>query len=153
MYVLTKDDLFTLKLVREEKHLALPTVTSLVLVKEIHDVLYQYLVDEEKERLLNLFLDKLKKHIDRQKEGNGPFSVPIQELEFLEQEGLDELKYMNWIEVPVYVFEIGLDIDPASKEYEARLENVLSLLEELVVYNRIPGTNFINVYPQGQGPI
>ena len=151
--MLAKDNLFTLKLVREERHLALPTVTSLVLVKEIHDVLYQYLVDEEKERLLNMFLDKLKRHIDREKEGNGPFSVPIQELEFLEQEGLDELKYMNWIEMPVYVFEIGLNVEPSDESFEERLESVLSLLNELVVYNRIPGTNLINVYPQGQGLI
>lgn len=147
--MLPKDNLFTLKLLREEKHLALPTITSLVLVKEIHDVLYQYLVDEEKERLLNMFLDKLKRHMSREKEGNGPFSVPIEELKFLEQEGLDELKYMNWLEIPVYVFEIAHQMDTSDERYPEYLETVYSVLDELFVYNRIPGTNLINVYPQG----
>ncbi|ADI01090.1 MAG TPA: hypothetical protein GXX39_09595 [Syntrophothermus lipocalidus] len=147
--MLTKDNLFTLKLVRQENHLALPTITSLVLVKEIHDVLYQYLVDEEKERLLNTFLDKLKRHMTREKEGNGPFSVPVEELRFLEQEGLDELKYMNWLEIPVYVFEVALNVDSSDEKYEEYVETVFSILDELVVYNRVPGTNLVNVYPQG----
>ena len=46
--MLKKDNLFELKFLREEKHLSLPNLTSLVLIKEIHDILYQYLVSAEK---------------------------------------------------------------------------------------------------------
>lgn len=147
--MLPKDNLLELKMVREEKHLALPNLTSMVLVKEIHDVLYQYLVSEEKERLLNLFLDRLKQHLARNKYGNGPFSVRVEELQFLEEEGLEELKYMNWLEIPVYVLEVKVKVSPDDEEYDEYMETVNHVLDELLVYNWVPGTNLIYTYPQG----
>ncbi|MCR4399665.1 MAG: hypothetical protein QHH05_04025 [Syntrophomonadaceae bacterium] len=143
-----KENLFELQFLREEQHLALPTLTSLVLVREIHDVLYQYLVDEEKERLFDAFLDMLKRHVSRQREGNGPFSVRIEELNFLEAEGLRELKYMNWIEVPVYVFQVKSRRAPGEAGYEEERERVARVLDDLLVYNWAPGTDIIYTYPQ-----
>ena len=149
--MLEKDNLFELKFLREERHLSLPNLTSLVLIKEIHDILYQYLVSAEKERLLNAFLDRLKAHVAREREGygNGPFSIRIDELQFLENEGLQELKYMNWVEVPVYVMEIKPKYDPEDERYPEYEETLNYVLEELLIYNWAPEPNIIYAYPQG----
>jgi len=146
--VLPKNELFELKLLREEKHLALPNLTSLVLIKEIQDVLYQYLVSEEKERLLNAFLDRLRAHLSLERDGNGPFSILIDDLQFLEEEGLEELKYLNWVEIPVYVFEVKGRIAPDNDDYPEFFTTVNQILDELLVYNWVPGTNLIYAYPQ-----
>lgn len=139
---------FELKLLREEQHMALPHLTSLVLVKEIQDVLYQYLVSPEKERLFNRFLERLKAHISLDRDGNGPFSILIDDLNFLEEEGLEELKYLHWAEVPVYVFEVNGQVQPEDENYPEFLKRVNQILDQLLVYNWVPGTNLIYTYPQ-----
>lgn len=132
---------FSLEYIGRENHMLLPTVTSIILTQNLYDVLFQYVISEEKETLLKTFIDMLEVHI--KSKSRAPFSVPLSDLAFLD-EGLQELKLLNWMEVPVTVFRI---IMPADANEEA-LENTLGFLRGIFTFNRKTNTHDIYVYPQ-----
>lgn len=131
---------YTLTMVRCEKHLVLPTVTSIVLVQNLYDILFQYVIDTHKEEVLKAFIDQLEQHI--KSKSPTPFSAPLEELEFL-NDGLEELRLLNWMEVPVTVF--ALEIKDADDE-ESR-ETVMDHLRQLMIVRPVSGTNLLYVYP------
>jgi len=134
---------FSLTFIRQESHLLLPQVTSIVLAQNLHDMLFQYVITPEREKKLQEFISLLDNHI--KSKSRAPFSVPVDELAFL-AEGIEELKLLNWREVPVSVFEVHLKDTTTSSEEET-LENIIGLLEHLISFNRKPGTNIIHVFP------
>jgi len=69
--------------------------------------------------------------------------MPISELEFLD-EGLQELKLLNWMQLPASVFEII-----TNNNDEEEIEKILQLLESIFTFNRQGDSNIIIVYPQG----
>ena len=132
---------FNLKFIRQEKHLMLPNVASIVVVQNLYDILFQYVINEEYEVKLKNFIDLLEKHIKTKP--LAPFSMPLLELEYL-GEGLDELKYIQWMEVPVAVFKLEFNIQ---EDYESELEPILNLLENIWIYNFHLDNMQIWVYP------
>ncbi|MBC7074544.1 MAG: hypothetical protein H5T98_00450 [Syntrophomonadaceae bacterium] len=135
---------FRLNFVKQEKHLLLPTVTSIIVAQNLYEILFQYVITPEKEQSLQKFIHLLETHI--KSKPKAPFSVPLPELEFLD-EGLQELKLLNWMEVPVSVFEISLDTD--ENNYESELEKTLEFLQNFMTLNRKKDSNHIYVYPVG----
>ncbi|PKM77049.1 MAG: hypothetical protein CVU90_09320 [Firmicutes bacterium HGW-Firmicutes-15] len=135
---------FKLNFLRQEQHLMLPTLTSIVLTQNLYDVLFQYLVTEEKEAQLKKIIDMLEKHIKRKDQA--PFSMPIASLEFLD-EGLEELRMLNWMEIPVAVFQISLDDNIEEDAYEDELEKILNWMENLMIFSRPEQNDLIWVYP------
>ena len=134
-------DGFRLEFVAREKHLMLPNITSIILAQNLYDILFQYVITKEKEEKLKVIIGLIESHI--KSKSRAPFSMPLTELEFL-KEGLEELRLLNWIEVPVYVFEII----PADAE-EEEMEKILSLLENICTYNLKKDSNLIYVYQLG----
>lgn len=130
---------FSLTMIRREKHLVLPTVTSIVLVQNLYDILFQYVIDAHKEEILEEFIKRLEKHI--KSKSATPFSAPLEELEFL-NEGLEELRLLNWLEVPVMVFALEME----TEDPELR-ESVIDSLRNLMMVRAVPGTNLLYVYP------
>lgn len=133
-------DRYSLTRVRCEKHLVLPTVTSIILTQNLYDVLFQYVIDDHKEELLIKFIERLEQHI--KSKTNTPFSAPLEELEFL-NDGLAELRLLNWMEVPVTVF--SLEIKEGDDE-EMR-EAVIDELRNLMVVRPLPNSNLLYVFP------
>ncbi len=132
-------DQYTLTRIRCEMHLVLPTVTSIVLTQNLYDVLFQYVIDDHKEELLKKFIERLELHI--KSKSNTPFSAPFEELEFL-NEGLAELRLLNWMEVPVTVF--SLEINNGDEEVR---EAVIDELRNLMVVRPVPNSNLLYVFP------
>jgi hypothetical protein len=120
-------------------HLVLPTVTSIVLTQNLYDVLFQYVIDDHKEELLKKFIERLELHI--KSKSNTPLSAPFEELEFL-NEGLAELRLLNWMEVPVTVF--SLEINNGDEEVR---EAVIDELRNLMVVRPVPNSNLLYVFP------
>lgn len=141
---MSKTKTFQLEFLREEQHLMLPTVTSIKLTQNLYDALFQYLVSDEQELLLKKFIAMLESHIKRR--DRAPFSVPIADLEFLD-EGLQELRLLNWVEVPVAVFELSLAENMVPEAYQDEVDKVLILLERLMVFSRPTDSNLIWIYP------
>ncbi len=135
---------FKLTLLRQEQHLMLPTVTTIVLTQNLYDILFQYLITEEKEEKLKKIIGMMEAHIKRKDQA--PFSMPISALEFLD-EGLEELRMLNWMEIPVAVFQISLDDNIAKDCYEDELEKILNGMEELMIFSRPEQSDLIWVYP------
>lgn len=133
---------FKLTLVKQDTHLRLPTVTSIIVVQNLYEILFQYLIDPEQESRLKQLISLMETHI--KSKSAAPFSIPVQDLEFL-GEGLEELKLLNWAEVPVTIFRV--DLPDQDQPDEEDLEPVLALLEELFTYKRIENSNLIYVYP------
>lgn len=137
---------FSLRCLKQELHLMLPEVTSILLVQKLYDILFQYVVTPEKEKQLEYFIKLLEKYI--KSKPKGPFSMAVDELEFLE-EGLQELKLLNWREIPVSLFEIVMEeTSPEQENYSEQVEAIISFLEGLVLLSRSkssPGQ--IYVYP------
>lgn len=131
---------FEVKFMHTEKHFLLPTVRSIVIAQNLYEILFQYVISPEREEMLKLFLSKLESHI--KSKPRAPFSIPYTELEFLE-EGIEELRLLNWIELDVAVCEIIVDGD------EEALKEVLEILEDYIMFNRVPGTNTLYIYPSG----
>ena len=77
---------FQLSFIRQEQHLMLPRTSSIILTQNLYDVLFQYVITTEKEDKLNYFINLLDTNIKIK--ANAPFSMPISELEFLD-EGLE----------------------------------------------------------------
>lgn len=130
---------FQLKFVREERHFLLPTVKTIIIAQNLYDILFQYVINPEREENLRLFLNKLETHI--KSKSKAPFSIPYSELEFLE-EGLQELRLLNWIELDVAVCE--LIVEDADEE---DVENILEFLENYLMFNKVENTNHIYIYP------
>ena len=132
---------FQLKFIGQEEHLALPTITSIRVVQHLYDVLFQYAITPQEEERLQWFIGLMETHI--KSKPKAPFSMPISELEFLD-EGLQELKLLNWMQLPASVFEIITD-----NNNEEEVELILQLLESIFTFNRQGNSNTIIVYPQG----
>lgn len=135
---------FRLDFIREEQHLMLPTVTSIKLTQNLYDALFQYVITVEKEALLKKLISMLESHIKRKDQA--PFSMPISELEFLD-EGLEELRLLNWMEVPVAVFQLSLDSSIKEEDHEEELDKILTWLEGLMIFSRPEESMLIWVYP------
>ena len=135
---------FQLDFIRSEQHLMLPTISSIRLTQDLYDVLFQYVVTEEKEKLLEKFIVMLESHIKRK--DKAPFSRPISELEFLD-EGLQELKLLNWMEIPVAVFRLSLDESINNDNYTEELDKILTYLEGLMIFSRPVDNDQLWVYP------
>lgn len=135
---------FDLKFLREEQHLMLPTITSIRLTQSLYDALFQYILTDDQEVKLQRFIAMLEEHIKRKDQA--PFSVPIEDLAFLD-EGLQELRLLNWSEIPVAVFELFMPDTVADEEREANLDSVLGLLSRLTMFTRPQGSHLIWVYP------
>lgn len=135
---------FSLRFVEQKEHLLLPNVTSIKVVQHLYDVLFQYAITVEQEQKLKTFIDRIESHIKTKP--RTPFSMPLTDLEFLD-EGLEELRLLNWMQESLAIFDIVLD-DPTDNEAEIQ-EGILEMLESYMTFNRIPGTNQIIIYPQG----
>lgn len=135
---------FRLDFIREEQHLMLPTVTSIKLTQNLYDILFQYVIIEEKEELLKKFIYMLETHIKRK--DHTPFSMPISKLEFLD-EGLEELRLLNWMEIPVGIFRLELDPDTKEEDFQEELEKALTWLEGFMIFSRNEDPTLIQVYP------
>ncbi|MDD3268190.1 MAG: hypothetical protein PHX14_02620 [Syntrophomonadaceae bacterium] len=133
---------FNLQFVKQEKHLLLPNISSIILVQNLYDILFQYAITEEKEQKLKNFISILETHI--KSKSRAPFSLPVNELEFLE-EGLEELKLLNWMEVPVAKFE--LQVSYIEGEPEEQLSSVLDYLGSIMTFKSEKDSNYIHVYP------
>ncbi len=129
---------FDLSFIRKEKHFILPTVKTIIIAQNLYDILFQYMITPEREESLRLFLSKLEKHI--KSKPRAPFSIPYSELEFLE-EGLQELKLLNWMELDVAICEIKVDGD------DSDLEAILEELANFVIFNQVENTNMLYIYP------
>lgn len=134
---------FSLKFLREEQHLMLPTVTSIKLTQSLYDALFQYVLTPEQEDLLKKFIGMLEDHI--KSKDRSPFSVPIKDLEFLD-EGLEELRLLNWIEIPVAVFELSIE-DATTIKLEEQNQYIADLLERLTIFSRPADSNLVWIYP------
>ncbi|MEN6350473.1 MAG: hypothetical protein ABFD08_13895 [Syntrophomonas sp.] len=135
---------FKLNFLKQENHLLLHNVSSIILVQNLYDILFQYVISPDKEEKLKEFIDLLEAHI--KSKTLAPFSIPREELEFL-GEGLEELKLLNWIELPISLFEIQLENGPIDNEEQ--LESIFDLLEEVITFKHKPNSSYIYVYPQG----
>ncbi len=132
---------FQLKFIGQEEHLLLPTITSIRVVQHLYDVLFQYAITPQEEERLQWFIGLMEAHI--KSKPKAPFSMPISELEFLD-EGLQELKLLNWMQLPASLFEII-----TGNNEEEEIGKILQLLESIFTFNRKGNSNIIIVYPQG----
>lgn len=132
---------FKLNFLRMEQHILLPNTTSIILAQNLYQVLFQYVIDPEKEAQLKYFIGKLESHI--KSKPRAPFSMSLDELDFL-GEGLQELRLLNWLESPVAVFEIEL-VNKANNS-EEELEGIYELLTDLFTFNKKADSNIIYVY-------
>jgi hypothetical protein len=132
---------FQLKYLGQEEHLLLPNVTSVRVVQHLYDVLFQYAITPEEEERLKSFISLMEAHI--KSKPKAPFSMPLSQLEFLD-EGLQELKLLNWMQLPALLFEIVTESDD-----EEELEKIIRLLESMLTFNRQKESNLIYVYPIG----
>lgn len=135
---------FQFNFIKQEQHLMLPRTSSIILTQNLYDILFQYVITPEKEAKLDHFIKLLETHIKSKAEA--PFSLPVAELEFLE-EGLEELKLLNWAEIPVAVFQINLDACLDKESYEDEIEKIIQLLESLMIVRRYSGSDLVYVYP------
>lgn len=133
---------FKLSLIKQDTHLRLPTVTSIIVVQNLYEILFQYLIDPEQENRLKQLISLMETHI--KSKSTAPFSLPVEDLEFL-GEGMAELRLLNWAEVAVTVFKVDI-IDP-DEATEEDLDDIFALLEELCTFRRIEDSNLIYVYP------
>ena len=135
---------FQLSFIKQEQHLMLPRTSSIILTQNLYDILFQYVITPEKEEKLNYFINLLETHI--KSKANAPFSMPLNELEFLD-EGLEELRLLNWAEIPVSVFQISLDACLNKDSYDEEVEKIADLLESLMIIRRYKGSDLVYVYP------
>jgi len=127
-----------------EEHLMMPHLTALTTAQNLYDILFQYVISPEKEEKLVKFINMIHEHLNDGFRGSIPFSVPVEELEFL-GEGLAELKLLCWQKIPVYVFTVEIDEEDPDLRASS-LEAVENILAELFVY-KWRGESQIIVYP------
>ena len=135
---------FQLNYIKQEQHLMLPRTSSIILTQNLYDILFQYVITPEKEAKLDHFIKLLETHI--KSKAVAPFSLPVNALEFLD-EGLEELKLLNWAEIPVAVFQINLDACLDKESYEDEMDKIGQLLENLMIIRRYKGSDLVYVYP------
>jgi len=135
---------FELKFIQIEEHLLLPNVTSIKVVQHLYDVLFQYAITEEYEQKLKVFISRLEEHIKQKLQI--PFSMPLSDLQFLD-EGLEELRLLNWMQQPLARFEI-IFTDKIENEDEA-LETVLDKLQNYLNFKRVANSKELLVFPLG----
>ncbi|WP_054696656.1 hypothetical protein [Syntrophomonas palmitatica] len=135
---------FELKFIQIEEHLLLPNVTSIKVVQHLYDVLFQYAITEEYEQKLKVFISRLEEHIKQKLQI--PFSMPLSDLQFLD-EGLEELRLLNWMQQPLARFEI-IFTDKIENEDEA-LETVLDQLQNYLNFKRVANSKELLVFPLG----
>lgn len=133
---------FTLSFIREERHLMMPTVKSILVTQALYDILFQYVISKEKEKNLQAFIDLLESHI--KSKTKTPFSLPVSDLEFLE-EGLEELKLLNWAEIPVSIFAINSNRDKNLSESD--IDDIMIFLENHMTCCKKKDSKLIYVYP------
>jgi len=128
-----------------EEHWMLPELTALVSVQALYDILFQYLITEEKEKMLTAFTQKVEYYLTYRRTGlgNGPFSVPADELAFLE-EGVEELRYLQWHKVPVYQVKVlnNNGDTPSPEEWDA----IELVLRTTLIFNRISSEDYSRIY-------
>lgn len=135
---------FQLTFIKQEQHLMLPRTSSILLTQNLYDILFQYVITPEKEEKLNYFINLLETHI--KSKARAPFSMPLSELDFLD-EGLEELRLLNWAEIPVSIFQISLDACLNKNAYDNEIDNVCCLLENLMIVRHYQGSDLVYVYP------
>lgn len=135
---------FQLSFIKQEQHLMLPLTSSIKLTQNLYDILFQYVITPEKEEKLNHFINLLEIHI--KSKARTPFSLPVSELAFLD-EGLEELKLLNWAEIPVSVFRITLDACLNKDGYDEEIDRVADLLESLMTARRYKDSDLLYAYP------
>lgn len=135
---------YQLSFVKQEQHLMLPRTSSILLTQNLYDILFQYVITPEKEEKLNYFINLMETHI--KSKAQAPFSMPLSELEFLD-EGLEELRLLNWAEIPVSVFQITLDACLNRDAYDEEIDNICEHLENLMILRHYKGSDLIYVYP------
>ena len=100
---------FSLRYEGTEPHFCLPKYTPFILTQNLYELLFQYVLQPEHEKNLQAFVGRLEAYI--KSKSPAPFSVPAADLAFLE-EGLKELRLLNWSEIPVATFSFeNLDED------------------------------------------
>jgi len=137
---------FNMEFIGRETHLVLPTLTSIVLVQNLYDALFQYALNKEQEQKLEDFIKKLEGHI--KKKIKAPFSIPVDEMEFL-GEGLEELRLMNWMQIPVLKFAVNINDYPGRSEEQDKelLQNITEDLQDYLIVNRRNESNILYVFP------
>lgn len=131
---------FRLVFVKSENHLVLPKLTSIVLVQNLYDVLFQYVIDAVREEALQKFIAQLESHIKSR--SRTPFSAPVEELAFLD-EGLEELRLLNWMEVPVMVFTLEME---GADDSEAR-DTIIEELSARMLLKPCINSDMLYLYP------
>ena len=130
---------FSLEYLRQETHLVLPRYSPYILTQNIYDLLFQYVLTPEREALLKNFIEKLDAYTKSKSEA--PFSISMADLEFL-GEGWQELKLLNWSEMPVSVFALHFSEDASLEEKDT----ILSDLRRLMLLNYNAEKECIYVY-------
>jgi len=130
---------FQLVFIEQKDYLLLPNVMSIKVVQHLYDVLFQYAITEEHEEKLKAFIGKMEAHIKTKT--RTPFAMPLSDLEFLD-EGLEELRLLNWMQDKLAIFEIAVEDSSA-------LDGVMEMLASYLTLNRIGDSNQILVFPQG----
>ena len=126
--------LFNMRYLGKEDHLVMPPLTKLVATQALYDMLFQYVLTPEKEQKLLDFINRIHAHLSDNAYRNTPFSVPVAEMQFLE-EGLEELKLLCWQVMPVHVFEIEYSVPVSSPDFEPIKDQVELILSDICVYN------------------
>ncbi len=132
---------FSLEFQRQETHLVLPRYSPYILSENIYDLLFQYVLTPEREALLKKFIQKLDNYTKSNPQA--PFSISLSALEFL-GEGWQELKLLNWTEIPVAVFSIHFTSDASPEEKEESLAE----LQHLMLMNYDEEQHLIYIYPR-----
>lgn len=124
--------------------MVLPTLTSIVLVQNLYDALFQYVLTKEQEEKLEGFIKTLEAHI--KKKSRAPFSMPLDQIEFL-GEGLQELRLLNWMEIPVLKFAINWQGETQPEDTENALQEALAVFQDYFIFDRSPGSQVVYAYP------
>ncbi|MGE5416264.1 MAG: hypothetical protein ACM3UZ_05795 [Acidobacteriota bacterium] len=140
------DSKFTLRYIGQEQHLMMPRLTTITTTQALYDILFQYVLTPEKEEKLISFIDRIRRHFDANTFRSTPFSLPEEELTFLQEEGLEELKLMCWQPILVRVFELEINAPEGSPQHQEYSDLTEHLLDELFVFNR-RGQSQILVFP------
>lgn len=137
-----RNEPFVLRFIREEIHMVLPTISSIVITQTLYDILFQYAISKEKETKLEMMIKKMEAHIKSRV--RAPFSMSMEELSFLD-EGLEELRLLNWSKVPVSIFAVETGNDPLDEE---GWELLTDHLDKLFTFTRLDGAGqHIKVFP------
>ena len=136
------NDSFNLKFIREETHMVMSTIATIVITQTLYDILFQYAISEEKEHKLEIMIKKLEAHI--KSKVRAPFSMSIEELSFLD-DGLEELRLLNWAEVPILIFAVETAGDPLDEEGWEKLTEKLNRVITFSHYKK--EEQLIKVFP------